>query len=187
MNQHKFYPMKTQIVLLIILIHSFYAQNQTRRNKNIGIITAYNFGQNNQRNASFQIGITKQIGKYLLPEIGLLFDNKTPFSSFTSYAGALQFRKSLFKLRVRNRNGICKAEVIECFVTPEYFYLKNDSRTNPQNQFSLRYGLSVYHLKSGGSRSSKSWVSKVEIYNRNIITTQQNEMGIALRVQCFKK
>ncbi len=179
--------MKTLIFLIAIVFQSFYAQNQTRRNKNIGVICAYNFGQNNQRNASFQIGLTKQIGKYLLPEIGLRFENKTPFSSFTSYTGALQFRKSLFKLRVRNRSGICKAEVVECFVTPEYFYLKNVSRTNPQNQFSMRYGLSLYHLKSGGSRNSKSWVAKIEIYNRTIFTTNQYEMGIALRVQCFRK
>ena len=179
--------MKTLIFLIAIVFQSLYAQNQTRRNKNIGVICAYNLGQNNQRNASFQIGITKQIGKYLLPEIGVRFENKTPFSSLTSYSSALQFRKSLFKLRVRNRSGICKAEVVECFVTPEYFYLTNESRTNPQNQFSMRYGLSLYHLKSGGSRNSKSWVTKIEIYNRTIFTTEQNEMGIALRVQCFRK
>jgi hypothetical protein len=179
--------MKTVLVFLLILFQTFYAQNQTRRNKNLGLICAYNFGQNNQQNSSFQIGITKQIGKYLLPEIGVRFENKTPFSSFTSYTGALQFRKSLFKLRVRNRSGICKAEVVECFVTPEYHYFKNESRTNPQNQFSMRYGLSLYHLKSGGSRNSKSWVTKIEIYNRTIFTTKQNEMGIALRVQCFRK
>ena len=118
--------MKTYIVLIAIVFYSFYAQNQTRRNKNIGLICAYNFGQNNQQNNSFQIGITKQIGKYLLPEIGVRFENKTPFSSFTSYTGALQFRKSLFKLRVRNRSGICKAEVVECFVRLEcLFYVLN--------------------------------------------------------------
>lgn len=175
------------IFLIAIVFHSFYAQNQTRRNKNIGLICAYNFGQNNLRSASFQIGITKQIGKYLLPEIGLRFENKTPFSSFTSYTGALQFRKSLFKLSVRNLSGICKAEVVECFVTPEYHYIENVSRTNPKNQFSMRYGLSLYHLKSGGSRNSKSWVTKIEIYNRTNFTTKQNEMGIAFRVQCFRK
>jgi hypothetical protein len=179
--------MKTVLVFLLILFQTFYSQNQTRRNKNLGLICAYNFGQNNQQNSSFQIGITKQIGKYLLPEIGLRFENKTSFSSFTSYTGALQFRKSLFKLRVRNRSGICKAEVVECFVTPEYHYIENVSRTNPQNQFSMRYGLSLYHLKSGGSRNSKSWVTKIEIYNRTIFTTKQNEMGIALRVQYFRK
>ena len=179
--------MKTYLVLIAIVFQSFFAQNQTRRNKNLGLICAYNFGQNNQQNNSFQIGITKQIGKYLLPEIGVRFENKTPFSSLTSYTGALQFRKSLFKLRVRNRSGICKAEVVECFVTPEYHYIENVSRTNPQNQFSMRYGLSLYHLKSGGSRNSKSWVTKIEIYNRTIFTTKQNEMGIALRVQCFRK
>jgi len=179
--------MKTHIVLIAIVFHSFYAQNQTRRNKNIGVICAYNFGENNQRNTTLQLGLSKQIGKYLLPEICLGFENKTPFSSLTSYSGALQFRKSLFKLRVQNRSGICKAEVVECFVTPEYFYIKNESRTNPQNQFSMRYGLSLYHLKSGGSRNSKSWVTKIEIYNRTIFTVKQNEMGIALRIQCFRK
>ena len=179
--------MKTLIFLIAIVFQSFYAQNQTRRNKNIGVICAYNLEQNNQRNASFQIGITKQIGKYLLPEIGVRFENKTPFSSLTSYSGALQFRKSLFKLRVRNRSGICKAEVVECFVTPEYFYLTNESRTNPQNQFSMRYGLSLYHLKSSAYKLKKSWVTKIELYHRTILTTKQNEMGIALRVQFFRK
>jgi hypothetical protein len=179
--------MKMYIILIAIVFHSFYAQNQTRRNKNIGIIFAYNFGQKNQLQPSLHLGLSKQFGKYLLPEIGIRIENKIPFNQVIAYTGALQIRKSLFKLRVHNRSGICKAEVVECFVTPEYFYIKNESRTNPQSQFSMRYGLSLYHLKSGGSRNSKSWVTKIEIYNRTIFTTKQNEMGFALRVQCFRK
>jgi hypothetical protein len=179
--------MKTYLVLIAIVFQSFFAQNQTRRNKNLGLICTYNFGQNNQQNNSFQIGITKQIGKYLLPEIGIRIENKIPFNQVIAYTGALQIRKSLFKLRVRNRSGICKAEIVECFVTPEYFHLKNESRINLQNQFSMRYGLSLYHLKSGGSMNSKSWVTKIELYNRTIFTTNQYEMGIALRVQSFRK
>jgi hypothetical protein len=176
--------MKTVLVFLIIVLQSFYALNQTRRN--IGIICSYNFGQKNQLQPSLQLGLSKQFGKYLLPEIGIRIENKIPFNQVIAYTSALQIRKSLFKLRVRNRSGICKAEVLECFVTPEYFYIKNESRNNPQNQFSMRYGLSLYHLKSGDSKNSKSWVTKIEIYNRTF-TTKQNEMGIALRVQCFRK
>jgi hypothetical protein len=177
--------MKTVLIFLLIAFQSFYGLNQTR--KNIGIICAYNFGQKNQLQPSLQIGLSKQFGKYLLPEIGIRIENEIPFNQVIAYTSAIQIRKSLFKLRVRNRSGICKAEILECFVTPEYFYIKNESRTNPKNQFSMRYGLSLYHLKSGGSRNSKSWVAKIEIYNRTIFTTKQNEMGIALRVQCFRK
>lgn len=179
------------IILIAIVFHSFYAQNQTRRNKNIGVICAYNFGQKNQLQPSLQLGLSKQFGKYLLPEIGIRIENKIPFNQVIAFTGALQIRKSLFKLRVHNRSGICKAEVLESFVTPEYFYLNNGKSHHPQrhtqNQVALRYGLSLYHLKSGGSRNSKSWVTKIEIYNRTIFTTKQNEMGIALRVQCFRK
>lgn len=164
-----------------------FSQAQQMRTKNIGLVCAYNFGKKNQQIPSFQIALTKQIGKYLLPEIGLRFENKTPFSNLTSYTAALQFRKSLFKLRVLNQSGICKAEVLECFVTPEYQYSIDVSRLSPQNQFAFRYGISLYHLKSSNSRNSKSWVTKMEIYNRTIFTTKQNEMGIALRVQCFRK
>lgn len=172
------------LIILCFSLNLIFAQN--KRTKNSGVVCAYNFGKDNQRNPSFEIKISKQIGKFLLPEIGLRFENEQFATSFSAYTAALQFRKSLFKLSVRNKSGICKAEVLECFVTPEYYYFQNSNRLNPQNQYAMRYGLSLYHLKTGGARNSKSWVTKLEFYNRTIFTTHQNELGIALRVQCFR-
>ena len=63
-----------------------------------------------------------------------------------------------------------------------------DTNTN-QSQFSIRYGLGLYHVESGGSKRSRAWLTKVEAYHRTYIGGTQDlphEFGIALRVQHFK-
>ncbi len=116
----------------------FNALNQTRWN--IGIICAFNFGQKNPLQPSLQLSPTKQFGKYLLPEIGIRIKNKIPFNHLINNALIFRIRKNLFKLRGHNRSGYCKEEVVECFVTPEYFYPKKESQT-------IRRGILKIHFQ----------------------------------------
>ena len=105
----------------------FNALNQTRWN--IGVICAINFEQKNQLQPFLQLSLSKQFCKYLLPKIGIRIKNKIPFNQLITKTFMLVTRKGLFKLRGHNRSGFCKEEVVECFVTPEYFYPKKERQT----------------------------------------------------------
>jgi len=74
-------------------------------------------------------------------------------------------------------------------VTPEYRYSFENKRTETQNQFSVRYGLGLYHVESGGSKRARAWVTKVEVYHRNYFgnySPSPYEFGLGLRIQHFK-
>jgi hypothetical protein len=166
--------------------------------KNMGVIGMYSFNpsQANQMNAAssqfVQIGICKQLGKYTIPELGLAIKGPEAYGlnpTMTGVFSNIHFRKNLFVINQRKHGAKCKAEVLECFVTPEYRYSFENKRTETQNQFSVRYGLSLYHVESGGSKRSRAWVTKFEVYHRNYVGNYSpagNEFGVGLRIQHFK-
>ena len=194
------------ILFLILSIHHVEGQYYVRTKKNLGVIGMYNFGTSNSSHTSnalepsFQVGLCRQIGKYAVPELGIKVSQNALQNNSAQIEGLfadVHFRKNLLKLNQRKKGAKCKAEVLECFITPEYHYLFNAARIQDKNQVALRYGLGLYHLESGGSKKSRAWLTKVEVYHRNNLVQLQNslnlspaplnnEFGIALRIQHFK-
>jgi hypothetical protein len=192
--------MKTVICTFILLgfIYQSKAQYYVRTKKNIGILGMYNLRpEAKQQNLAattpfLQLGLCRQFGKYAVPEIGITLAAPSSTGLDPTFEGlftGLQLRKNLIKINQRKHGAKCKAELLECFVTPEYRYSLNDIRNSNQSQFSVRYGLGLYHVESGGSKRAKAWVTKVEAYHRTYIGGTQDlphEFGIALRIQHFK-
>lgn len=185
-------------LLFVITCQICNAQYYVRTKKNIGIIGMYNLSPVNtdlNLNAStpfLQLGVCRQFGKYAVPELGFSLAAPTSLGqnpTFTGLFTGLQLRKNLFKINERKHGAKCKAELIECFVTPEYRLNFNEARNANAGQFALRYGLGLYHVQSGGSKRSRAWVTKVEAYHRNYFggaQTLPHEFGLALRIQHFK-
>jgi hypothetical protein len=188
------------ILLLAIQCQKISAQYYVRTKKNIGVIGMYNFSPvktdlNLNFNTSMpflQLGVCRQIGKYALPELGLSLAAPTSFGQNPKFIGlfsGILLRKNLFKINERKHGAKCKAELIECFITPEYRLYFNEARHQNAGQFSVRYGLGLYHVESGGSKRSRAWLTKVEVYHRNYFNGAQtlpHEFGLALRIQHFK-
>jgi hypothetical protein len=192
--------MRALLYTFIILgfIHQIKAQYYIRTKQNIGFLGMYNFrSQATQQVLTspppfLQLGLCRQFGKYAVPEIGikLAAPNSTGLNpTFDGLFTGLQLRKNLVKINQRKHGAKCKAELLECFVTPEFSYSLHEIRSSNQRQFSVRYGLSLYHVESGGSKRAKAWVTKMEAYHRTYIGGPQDlphEFGIALRIQHFK-
>ena len=192
--------MKTALITFILLgiIDQTNAQHYVRTKKNIGVIGLYNLSprapqQNFASTTPFlQLGLCRQFGKYAVPEIGITLAAPKATGLNPTFEGlftGLQLRKNLIKINQRKHGAKCKAELLECFITPEYRYSLNEMRNSNQSQFAVRYGLGLYHVESGGSKRSKAWVTKVEAYHRNYlggVQAQPHEFGVALRIQHFK-
>jgi hypothetical protein len=165
------------------------AQYYMRTKKNVGIVSMYNFGKEDRLAPSIQFGLCKQFGRYTIPELGFKAQsNNGAMEPFSLYTG-IQFRKNLIKLNTRKKGAKCMAELLEGFVTPEFQYVLPNTNIQTQAPFSIRYGLGIYHAESGGSRRSRTWETKVEVYHRNFLggpTANQQEFGVALRIQHFK-
>jgi hypothetical protein len=192
--------MKTLICTFIFLgfIYQSKAQYYVRTKKNIGVIGMYNLRPEAAQldlastTPFLQLGLCRQFGKYAVPEIGITLAAPSATGLNPTFEGlftGLQLRKNLIKINQRKHGAKCKAELLECFVTPEYRYSLNEIRNTNQSQFSIRYGLGLYHVESGGSKRSRAWLTKVEAYHRNYmggVQAQPHEFGLALRIQHFK-
>jgi hypothetical protein len=186
------------LLLLITTCQMYKAQYYVRTKKNIGVIGMYNLRpvktdlNLNTSTPFLQLGVCRQFGKYAVPEFGFSLAAPTSIGqnpTFTGLFTGLQLRKNLFKINERKHGAKCKAELIECFITPEYRLQVNEARNASAGQFSVRYGLGLYHVQSGGSKRSRAWVTKVEAYHRNYFggaQTLPHEFGLALRIQHFK-
>jgi hypothetical protein len=192
--------MKTLISTFIFLgfFYQCKAQYYVRTKKNIGVLGMYNVRpETTQQDFAsttpfLQLGLCRQFGKYAVPEIGITLAAPASAGLNPTFQGlftGLQLRKILIKINQRKHGAKCKAELLEGFVTPEYRYNLNTIRNSNQQQFSVRYGLGLYHVESGGSKRAKAWVTKVEAYHRTYIGGTQDlphEFGIVLRIQHFK-
>lgn len=187
-----------QILLVFLGLNQLFAQHYVRTKKNIGALGMYSLSPTvNSQNISssspfLQLGLCRQFGKYTIPEFGISIARPSAIGLNPSVTGiftGVQFRKNLIKINERKHGAKCKAEVIEGFFTPEFRYNFDPLRTASQNQFSLRYGLSLYHIESGASKRARAWVTKIEVYHRNYLgatNANPHEFGIALRIQYFK-
>ena len=185
--------MKTSILLILALISGLaFSQHYVRTKKNFGVFSNYNFGQINGNLApSLQLGLCRQFGSYVIPELGITFRRNNDLWSYTGVNAAVQFRKRALKINSRKRGAKCKMELLDVFVAPELFAIqpKFTRPAFPNHSFALRYGLALHHFESGGSRRNKAWNVKLEVYHRNYFNAIQpikHEFGVALRVLHFR-
>ena len=142
---------KLVLFILAISLHQFCdAQIYMRTKKNMGIYGQLNTPDFNPRgNYSFQTGITKQLGRFCLPEIGYrqmiqneikrsleLNDSKRTHFITT----AMIFRAPLMVMNKRKKGRSCRGEVLEIFCGPELFYRLNDTPSLDENFFSAVRG-----------------------------------------------
>ena len=191
---------KLVLFILAISLHQFCdAQIYMRTKKNIGIYGQLNTADfNPDGNYSFQTGITKQIGRFCLPEIGyrqmvqnemnrsFQFNDSKRKHFITT---AMIFRAPLVVMNKRKKGRSCRGEVLEIFCGPELFYTLNDTPSLDENLFSaVRGGLGIYHFRTGFSKRSKAWTVKLEAYYRyqfeksNATFDIPNEFGLQLRI-----
>ena len=195
---------KLVLFILAISLHQFCdAQIYMRTKKNIGIYGQLNTADfNPEGNYSFQSGITKQIGRFCLPEIGyrqmvqnemnrsFQFNDSKRKHFITT---AMIFRAPLVVMNKRKKGRSCRGEVLEIFCGPELFYRLNDTPSLDENLFSaVRGGLGIYHFRTGFSKRSKAWTVKLEAYYRyqieksNTTFNIPNEFGLQLRILRYK-
>lgn len=185
--------MKVRAVFILVLISKMvFGQYFIRTKKNFGVFTNYNFGEiNGLQSPSLQLGICRQFGSYIVPEVGLTLRNSNNLWSFSGINTALQFRKRALTLNSRKRGSKCKMELLDVFVAPEFFAMQpsNVRPTFPNHSFAIRYGLALHHFETGGSKRNRAWNTKFEVYHRNYFSENQpikHEFGIALRIIHFK-
>ena len=191
---------KLVLFILAISLHQFCdAQIYMRTKKNMGIYGQLNTPYFNPKgNYSFQTGITKQLGRFCMPELGYrqmvqkemnrsfqLNDLKRTHFITT----AMIFRAPLVVMNKRKKGRSCRGEVLEIFCGPELFYRLNGTSSLDQNLFSaVRGGLGIYHFRTGFSKRSKAWTVKLEAYYRyqfeksNATFDIPNEFGLQLRI-----
>ena len=195
---------KLVLFILALGLYQFCdAQIYMRTKKNMGIYGQLNTADfNPEGNFSFQTGITKQLGRFFLPEIGyrqmiqneinrsfqLNDPNRTHFITT-----AMIFRAPLVVMNKRKKGRSCRGEVLEIFCGPELFYRLNDTQSLDENLFSaIRGGLGIYHFRTGFSKTSKAWTVKLEAYYRyqfdasNATFNIPNEFGLQMRILRYK-
>lgn len=182
--------MKLAILLISSVVYvQLHGQYYIRTKKNVGVVGLYNIGNVNWLDPSYQFALCKQFGRYALPEIGFKAQSQVNGLEINSLYAGFQFRKNLVKLNQRKKRAKCILEILEGFVTPEFNYYLARNATAEHVPFSLRYGLGLYHVESGGSKKSRAWATKIEVYHRSYLHSTipyQQEFGVALRIQHFK-
>ena len=182
--------MKLAVLLVIFSFYSqLFGQYYIRTKKNIGMVGMYNIGNVNRQEPSYQFALCKQFGRYTLPELGVKAVSQESGLQINSLHAGVQFRKNLIKLNERKKGAKCKLEMLEGFVTPEFNYYLSRNTLAFQSPFSIRYGFGLYHVESGGSKRSRAWATKIEVFHRSYLHSTipyQQEFGVALRIQYFK-
>jgi hypothetical protein len=182
--------MKLTILLVISVFYSqVVGQYYVRTKKNVGVVAMYNSGNVNRLDPSYQFALCKQFGRYTLPELGIKAESQVNGLEINALYAGIQFRKNLIKLNERKKGAKCKLEMLEGFVTPEFNYDLSRNASTEQTPFSIRYGFGLYHLESGGSKRSRAWATKMEVYHRSYLhptIPYRQEFGVALRIQHFK-
>ena len=191
---------KLVLFILAISLHQFCdAQIYMRTKKNMGIYGQLNIPDFNPKgNYSFQTGITKQLGRFCMPELGYrqMVQNEMNRSFQLNdlkrthfITTAMVFRAPLVVMNKRKKGRSCRGEVLEIFCGPELFYRLNGTSSLDQNLFSaVRGGLGIYHFRTGFSKRSKAWTVKLEAYYRyqfeksNATFDIPNEFGLQLRI-----
>jgi len=181
------------ILFLFFTINiSVFGQAYVRTVKNIGFSGGVSKDfTNDQTNIHF--GVHSHVFKYLIPEI--CYRNNTQYQLIRIekfgenqhfITPGIQLRTRFLSTTGRKVRGICTKEFFDIALTPEY----NITLNQPiDNSFSLRFGLSIYQVKSGMNKSRKAWSYKAEPYYRHAYGNHeiiQREFGFTLKVTRFQ-
>jgi hypothetical protein len=192
-----------RIALLITLIFPFFsnAQMYMRKKQNFGVYAQYNISLEERNNTSFNLGITKQFGRYFLPEFGFRSStitnlNREDLSSSTVHKNylnlALIARVPVFTINERKKGRSCRAEIVEIFFAPEAYWNLPQTSSASNSFLSYKTGLGLYHVQSGFGKRNKAWTVKLEAYYRGVIRRQiqdnsiNKEVGLQLRIIHYK-
>jgi len=165
------------------------AQVYMRTHKNFGVYGQLNTSDFDKSGSySFHAGVTRQMGRYILPELGyrrmvqrdngrsVELENPIREHFITS---AIIFRAPLIVINERKKGRSCRGEVLEIFCGPEVFYRFNETAGIRQNlSTSLKGGLGIFHVRTGHSKRSKAWTIKLEGYYRHQFENPMNEFHI---------
>ncbi|MBT5932174.1 MAG: hypothetical protein HOH34_02430 [Flavobacteriales bacterium] len=183
--------MKKLILLLIIFSMNQFTEAQVymRTHKNLGVYGQLNTSDFDKNGSySFQTGITRQFGRYVLPEFGyrqMIQKDNNRFIELNDpirehfLTTAMIFRAPLVVINERKKGRSCRGEVLEIFCGPEVFYRLNGSEGFKENlSTSIKGGLGVFHVRTGHSKRSKAWTVKLEAYYRHQFENPMNEFHI---------
>ena len=165
------------------------AQVYMRTHKNLGVYCQLNTSDFDKNGSySFQTGITRQLGRYVLPEFGyrqMIQKDNNRFIELNDpirehfLTTAMIFRAPLVVINERKKGRSCRGEVLEIFCGPEVFYRLNGSEGFKENlSTSIKGGLGVFHVRTGHSKRSKAWTVKLEAYYRHQFENPMNELHI---------
>lgn len=181
---------KLSLLLIIFSMNQVIeAQVYMRTHKNIGVYGQLNTVDFDKTGSySFQTGITRQFGRYILPELGyrqmiqkdngrsIELDHPIREHFITT---AMIFRAPLVVINERKKGRSCRGEVLEIFCGPEVFYRFNGADGVKQNlSTSVKGGLGIFHVRTGHSKRSKAWTVKLEGYYRHQFENSMNEFHI---------
>ena len=192
-----------RIIFLCVVIFPFVlsAQMYVRKKQNFGVYGQYNIGLAENNNTSFNLGITRQFGRYFLPEFGYRSSTITnvdradllsPFLHKNYLNIALMARLPVLTIFERKKGRSCRAEVIEVFFAPEAYYNLPQANSTANSFLSYKTGLGLYHVQSGTGKRNKAWTIKLEGYYRGIFRQQNmdntinKEIGLQLRIIHYK-
>jgi len=197
--------MKKLTLLLIIfsMNEPLEAQVYMRTHKNFGVYGQLNTSDFDKNGSySFQTGITRQFGRYVLPEFGyrqMIQKDNTRFIELNEpirehfLTTAMIFRAPLVVINERKKGRSCRGEVLEIFCGPEVFYRLNGADGVKENlSTSIKGGLGIFHVTTGHSKRSKAWTVKLEAYYRHQFENPinefhiPNEFGLQIRLLRYK-
>ncbi|MDC1202776.1 hypothetical protein N8017_00295 [Crocinitomicaceae bacterium] len=197
--------MKKLTLLLIIfsMNEPLEAQVYMRTHKNFGVYGQLNTSDFDKNGSySFQTGITRQFGRYVLPEFGyrqMIQKDNTRFIELNEpirehfLTTAMIFRAPLVVINERKKGRSCRGEVLEIFCGPEVFYRLNGADGVKENlSTSIKGGLGIFHVRTGHSKRSKAWTVKLEAYYRHQFENPinefhiPNEFGLQIRLLRYK-
>ena len=197
--------MKKLTLLLIIfsMNEPLEAQVYMRTHKNFGVYGQLNTSDFDKNGSySFQTGITRQFGRYVLPEFGyrqMIQKDNTRFIELNEpirehfLTTAMIFRAPLVVINERKKGRSCRGEVLEIFCGPEVFYRLHGADGVKENlSTSIKGGLGIFHVRTGHSKRSKAWTVKLEAYYRHQFENPinefhiPNEFGLQIRLLRYK-
>jgi len=197
--------MKKLTLLLIIfsMNEPLEAQVYMRTHKNFGVYGQLNTSDFDKNGSySFQTGITRQFGRYVLPEFGyrqMIQKDNTRFIELNEpirehfLTTAMIFRAPLVVINERKKGRSCRGEVLEIFCGPEVFYRLHGADGVKENlSTSIKGGLGIFHVRIGHSKRSKAWTVKLEAYYRHQFENPinefhiPNEFGLQIRLLRYK-
>lgn len=191
----------TPVLLILLGGTVLFSQGLHTQKQSIGVLTG--FGKTTQ--ADFQtrfFSVTKPLGNFFLPEIGLKWTQQNYTSPRLQietakqafFTSGLTFRKTLFTLHRHKRGSKYNAQAFELFATPECALPFHSNDYYKGAYWSVKTGVGLFHLQQKGRSTHTGFIVKAETYYRFCIPSsttkgilpQASEFGLQFRVLYLK-